>query len=96
MTGAAVASRWTVAPLTGAVALEETEWNALARRGFHQYQWFRAAEDSGWLPRHVLVRRDGVWYARTADEGITAAIPPALLQAVEQGRPAMQRVRAAG
>ena len=46
--------------------------------------------------RRPLVRRDGVWYARTADEGITAAIPPALLQAVEQGRPAMQRVRAAG
>ena len=58
MTGAAVASRWTIAPLAGAVALEETEWNALARRGFHLYQWFRAAEDSGWLPRHVLVRRD--------------------------------------
>jgi signal transduction histidine kinase len=46
--------------------------------------------------RRPLVRRDGVWYARTADEGITAAIPPALLQAVDEGRPALQRVRADG
>jgi predicted N-acyltransferase len=57
VTGAMVASRWTASPMSGAAALEEAEWNALARRGFHLHQWFRAAEDSGWRPRHVLVSR---------------------------------------
>jgi predicted N-acyltransferase len=55
-TTAATASRWTAARLEGAAALAEAEWNGLARRGFHQHQWFRAAEDSGWRPRHVVVR----------------------------------------
>ena len=50
------ASRWSTAPLEGAAALNETEWNGLARRGFHIHQWFRAAEDSGWRARHVIVR----------------------------------------
>ena len=50
------ASRWSTAPLEGAAALEATEWNGLARRGFHQHQWFRAAEDAGWRARHVIVR----------------------------------------
>jgi predicted N-acyltransferase len=58
VTGSAVASRWTAAPLGGAAALAEGEWNALARRGLHLHQWFRAAEDSGWRARHVLVSRD--------------------------------------
>jgi predicted N-acyltransferase len=53
--GAVAASRWTTAPIAGAAALAEDEWNALARRGFHLHQWFRAAEDAGWRPRHVLV-----------------------------------------
>jgi predicted N-acyltransferase len=50
------ASRWSTAPLAGAAAMDEAEWNGLARRGFHLHQWFRAAEDSGWRARHVLVR----------------------------------------
>ena len=58
MTSAAVASRWTTAPLAGAAALVEGGWNALARRGFHLHQWFRAAEDCGWRARHVLASRD--------------------------------------
>ncbi|HET9039461.1 MAG TPA: peptidogalycan biosysnthesis protein, partial [Gemmatimonadales bacterium] len=52
-------SRWSAAPLGGAAALAETEWNSLARRGFHHHRWFLAAEGSGWRPRHVLVGRDG-------------------------------------
>lgn len=50
------ASRWSTAPLEGAHALAEAEWNGLARRGFHLHQWFRAAEDRGWRPRHVIAR----------------------------------------
>jgi len=50
------ASRWSTAPLDGAAALPEAEWNVLARRGFHLHQWFRAAEDRGWRPRHVIAR----------------------------------------
>lgn len=57
MTVAAVGLRWTATPIAGAAALGEAEWNGLARRGFHLHQWFRAAEDSGWRPRHVLVSR---------------------------------------
>jgi predicted N-acyltransferase len=53
---AARTSRWITAPLEGAAALSELEWNALARRGFHLHQWFRAAEDCGWPARHVVVR----------------------------------------
>ena len=46
--------------------------------------------------REPLLRRDGQWYARNADEGFTAAIPQELQQAVEQGRPAVQRIRVDG
>jgi two-component system sensor histidine kinase MtrB len=46
--------------------------------------------------RRPMVRRDGIWYARNADQGITAAIPPQLLRTVEDGRLAVQRVRADG
>ena len=56
MTAAAVASRWTAAPLAGAATMAETEWNGLARRGFHLHRWFRAAEDAGWRSRHVVAR----------------------------------------
>jgi hypothetical protein len=56
-------ARWTTTPLAGAAALDEAEWDGLARRGFHLHQWFRAAEDSGWRARHVVVREEGV--ART-------------------------------
>jgi predicted N-acyltransferase len=55
VTGAVVGASWVAAPLAGADALPEAEWNALARRGFHLHQWFRAAEDSGWRARHVVV-----------------------------------------
>jgi predicted N-acyltransferase len=50
------ASRWSTAPLEGAAALAEAEWNGLARRGFHIHQWFLAAEDCGWRARHVIAR----------------------------------------
>lgn len=46
--------------------------------------------------RRAVIRRNGTWYARSADTGITAAIPPQLQQLVENGRPAMQRVRTDG
>jgi predicted N-acyltransferase len=50
------ASRWSTQQLQGATGLDEAEWNGLARRGFHSHRWFRAAEDSGWRARHVVVR----------------------------------------
>ena len=50
------APRWSASRLEGAAALDEAEWNGLARRGFHLHRWFRAAEDSGWRARHVVVR----------------------------------------
>jgi predicted N-acyltransferase len=34
------------------------EWDRLARRGFHQHRWFRAAETAGWRSRHVVVAED--------------------------------------
>ncbi|TQS44707.1 sensor histidine kinase [Cryptosporangium phraense] len=46
--------------------------------------------------RHVLVRRDGTWYGTSADEGLTAAIPPALRDRVAGGRASVQRVRSGG
>ena len=42
--------------------------------------------------RRPLVRRDGQWFARTADNGLTGAIPGALQQLVDDGTPAVQRV----
>lgn len=53
---AAPVSPWSIAPLDGAAALEEGEWNGLARRGFHRHRWFLAAEESGWRARHVMAR----------------------------------------
>jgi signal transduction histidine kinase len=46
--------------------------------------------------RRPLIRRDGAFYARAADDGLTRAVPPALLHMVESGVPAVQRVRASG
>ena len=67
------ASRWSTGQLEGAAALGEAEWNGLARRGFHLHRWFRAAEDSGWRARHVVVR-----------EGVDArAVLPAYLTGTE-------------
>ena len=47
--------------------------------------------DTGSSRRPVL-RRDGDWYAKTADGGYTAAIPEELQQLVASGQPAVQRV----
>jgi hypothetical protein len=46
--------------------------------------------------RRAVLRRDGTWYARTADTGITAAIPDRLRRLVERGSPAVQRVQVDG
>ena len=59
MTASAVGSGWSVAPLGAAAAMPADSWNALARRGFHLHEWFRAAEDSGWRPRHVALAEGG-------------------------------------
>lgn len=42
--------------------------------------------------RRPLVRRGGQWFARTADNGLTGAIPGALQRLVDDGTPAVQRV----
>jgi two-component system, OmpR family, sensor histidine kinase MtrB len=42
--------------------------------------------------RRPLVRRDGTWYARNADDNLTGAVPTALVTAVEDGQAAVQRV----
>ena len=42
--------------------------------------------------RRPLVRRDGQWFARSADNGLTGSIPDSLQQLVEDGSPAVQRV----
>ncbi|MDP9436750.1 MAG: HAMP domain-containing histidine kinase, partial [Actinomycetota bacterium] len=46
--------------------------------------------------RRPLIHRDGQWYARSTDDGITAAIPANLQEWVAQDRPAAQRVRIEG
>ena len=43
--------------------------------------------------RRPLIRRDGTWFARTADDGLTSAVPPRLQRLVEVGTPAVQLVR---
>jgi signal transduction histidine kinase len=45
--------------------------------------------------RRPLVLRDGLWYARSADVGVTDAVPTALRELVGSGRPGVQRVRTA-
>lgn len=45
--------------LQGAGDLGASEWNSLARRGFHLHAWFLAAERCGWDARHVAVRGAG-------------------------------------
>lgn len=42
--------------------------------------------------RRPLVRRDGQWFARSADNGLTTAIPQRLQSLVDAGTPAVQRV----
>ncbi|MFC0531782.1 sensor histidine kinase [Phytohabitans kaempferiae] len=46
--------------------------------------------------RRVLLHREGRWYARGADAGLTDAVPPGLRSLVEQGKLGMQRVRTDG
>ena len=43
--------------------------------------------------RRPLVRSNGEWFARTADDGLTGAVTPELQALVEEGTPAVQRVR---
>lgn len=42
--------------------------------------------------RRPLVRRDGQFFARTADDGLTSSIPAALQRLVDEGTPAVQLV----
>ncbi|MGI8536836.1 MAG: ATP-binding protein [Mycobacteriales bacterium] len=42
--------------------------------------------------RRPLIRRDGQWFARTADDGLTEAVPVRLQRLVDEGTPAVQRV----
>ena len=46
--------------------------------------------------RQPVLRREGQWYAREADVGLTTAIPADLLRLVEGGTPAVQRVNLRG
>jgi two-component system, OmpR family, sensor histidine kinase MtrB len=46
--------------------------------------------------RRALLQRAGTWYARSADTGVTSAIPAALQQRAQAGIPATQRVLADG
>ncbi len=43
--------------------------------------------------RRPLLRSSGAWFARTADDRLTAAVSPALQELVDGGTPALQRVR---
>jgi two-component system sensor histidine kinase MtrB len=46
--------------------------------------------------RRAMLYRDGQWYARTADLGVTSAVPQGLQHMVGRGQPGMQRVRVDG
>ncbi|GAA2526347.1 hypothetical protein GCM10010201_26370 [Pilimelia columellifera subsp. columellifera] len=46
--------------------------------------------------RRALLRRDGRWYARSVDVGLTDAVPAGLAAEVAAGRPMVQRVTIAG
>ncbi|MBT8227857.1 MAG: HAMP domain-containing histidine kinase [Dactylosporangium sp.] len=43
--------------------------------------------------RRAVLYRDGGWYARNADVGVTTAVPNGLMRLVERGIPGIQRVR---
>jgi signal transduction histidine kinase len=46
--------------------------------------------------RRAMLYQDGRWYTRTADLGVTSAVPPRLRAMVDDGRPGLQRVRVDG
>ncbi|HEX8631122.1 MAG TPA: HAMP domain-containing sensor histidine kinase [Catenuloplanes sp.] len=46
--------------------------------------------------REPLLLRDGDWYRRDADAGLTARIPQELQRMAQQGRPAVQRIHVNG
>lgn len=51
--------------------------------------------DTGAARRPVL-RRDGQWFARTAESGLIEAVPASLQRLAEQGGPGVQRTRLGG
>jgi two-component system, OmpR family, sensor histidine kinase MtrB len=46
--------------------------------------------------RRAMLFQDGRWYTRTADLGVTSAVPQPLRDMVDAGRPGLQRVRVGG
>lgn len=46
--------------------------------------------------RRALLQRNGTWYARNADSGVSGSVPVALQELAATGRPAVQRIRVAG
>jgi predicted N-acyltransferase len=58
-----------VGMLEGAHQIESSEWDGLARRGFHLHAWYVAAERCGWRPRHVALR---------GAEGLRGVVPACL------------------
>ncbi|MEV4490647.1 HAMP domain-containing sensor histidine kinase [Micromonospora coxensis] len=58
------------------------------------YEVLRSLDTGG--SRRALVHREGRWYARTADEGPSGAVPAGLVAMVAAGDPAVQRVRVDG
>ena len=46
--------------LVGAHTVSPADWDRLARRGYHLHHWCESAEASGWRPRHLAVRQEGV------------------------------------
>lgn len=58
------------------------------------YEVLRTLDTGG--SRRALVHRDGRWYARTADEGPSGAVPAGLMAMVADGEPGVQRVRVDG
>ncbi len=56
-------ARYVVSIAGGASAVDRSEWDALAGRGFSLHRWHAAAEASGWRARHVVVREGGSVHA---------------------------------
>jgi hypothetical protein len=46
--------------------------------------------------RRAVLHREGIWYARNVDAGVTTGIPARMQQLVADGNPAVQRIRADG